>query len=461
MNAQLAMMDRTTSLKLLRLLTNDKLAMGGSTIPSERLSRWIWGVLARLPDSGELNSEEIGLVRDLGKRAVWLGVVMNQPQSDTAVGMPGDEDNDSEGDYEGDEEGEAENEHPIVESEEGELENENPIIESEEKDISGHAAKESKEVDAQILLINDRTVLRDHEFLHAPPTTKEEEERYGELETIVESCFWDNLPRHIQAQFSIDDDAPWVAYRGHLPNPEIVNVLFDGNPYGDEMLRAEERLRNFCKRNRGFARCCLRVVYRRNPWAEQYDGPEPPEAIADGNFMERWTEFIQHHSDYKYALYGPGGDEPRDTADDEYGEEAFDRAWQVAGLDAPQTRVYDDDQDEKEEITMAKLGLVVGRDPRPAVVEEPVSEDKGEEETLEAARERILAQLGGMEDTNAAELTQARDALKEQEIKERAREDEEDAARLLNAKATIDMIITVAGEIYGQRDLLEFRETWD
>ncbi len=31
----------------------------------------------------------------------------------------------------------------------------------------------------------------------------------------------------------------------------------------------------------------------------------------------------------------------------------------------------------------------------------------------------------------------------------------------LNAKATVDMIITVAGEMYGQRDLLEFRGQWE
>ncbi|OBT67764.1 hypothetical protein VE03_03500 [Pseudogymnoascus sp. 23342-1-I1] len=277
MNAQLARMDRATLLKLLRLLTNDKLAMGGSTIPTERLSRWIWGVLARLPVSGELNSEEIGLVRDLGKRAVWLGVVMNQPRSDTAARMPGDEDNDGEEDYEDEEE-------------DGEVGKGFSISKLEDNDALGE-------------VVEDRTEVGAHE-------------------------------------------------------PDV------------------------------------------------------------------------------YAL-------------------------EVAGLDTPQTRVYDDGRDEEDEIAMEKLGLIAGRNPRPAVVEVPKPEEKGEDETLEVARARILAQLGGAGDTNATELAQAREALKEQELKERAREDEEDAARLLNAKATVDMIITVAGEIYGQRDLLEFRETWD
>lgn len=448
MNAQLARMDRATSLKLLRLLTNDKLGMGGSTVPSERLSRWIWGVLARLPDSGELNSEEIGLVRDLGKRAVWLGHVMNQPQSDTAAGMPGDEDNDGEEGYEDDEE---------EEEEEGEVGNEFPIPEPEEKDILGEVVEDRTEVGTQGSPVNTPAALQYRAWLLDPPTTEEEVNRHRELKTRVDHCFWDGIPQHVLGQFDNDPDAPWVTYKGHLPNPEIFNALLDDST-DEELLRSTERLRNFLRRNREFAHCMLRFVYKRNPWAEQYDGPVPP---ADSEGQE-WLSFLGRHPDYTIAVFGPGRNEPRDTADDEYGDEAFDRAWKVAGLNTPQTRVYDNGQDEEGEIAMAKLGLVANRVPHPAAVEDlkPAGE-KDEEETLQAARDRILAQLGEAADTEAAELAKARDDLKEQELKERAREEAEDAARLLNAKATVNMIITVAGEIYGQRDLLEFREAWD
>lgn len=41
-----------------------------------RISRWIWSLLARLPERGELSSEEIGVVRELGKKAVLVGVGM-------------------------------------------------------------------------------------------------------------------------------------------------------------------------------------------------------------------------------------------------------------------------------------------------------------------------------------------------------------------------------------------------
>ncbi|OBT55623.1 hypothetical protein VE04_04825 [Pseudogymnoascus sp. 24MN13] len=449
MNAQLARMDRATSLKLLRLLTNDKLAMGGSTIPTERLSRWIWGVLARLPDSGELNSEEIGLVRDLGKRAVWLGVVMNQPQSDTAAGMPGDEDNEGGEEYEDDEE-------------DGEVGNEFPIPKPEENGALGEAVEDRTEMGAHEPHVNAPAASRYNIFRFDPPATNSEAVNATLAKAVLEDSFWGDTPMHIRTQFNIDIDGPIVAYKGHLPNPEIYNFFRFGHEdqLTEEQLGARERLRNFYRRNRGYARSNLPFYYLRNRLAEQYNGPLPPAKQPGGNWGYDFEGFIRQNPDYPQF---PDflNDEPRNVPGVKFGDEAFDRAWQAAGLDTPQTRVYDDGQDEEEEIAMEKLGLVAGRDRRPPVIEEPKPEEKGGEETLEAARGRILAQLGRAGDANAAELSRARDTLKEQELKERAREEEEDAARLLNAKATVDMIITVAGEIYGQRDLLEFRETWD
>lgn len=74
--AQLAIMDKGTVFKLLRLILTNNGALGGKTLITSRLSRWIWGLLAKVPVSGELMSEEVGLIRELGKRAVWLGVEM-------------------------------------------------------------------------------------------------------------------------------------------------------------------------------------------------------------------------------------------------------------------------------------------------------------------------------------------------------------------------------------------------
>ncbi|KAM5348878.1 hypothetical protein ACJ41O_008701 [Fusarium nematophilum] len=69
---QLALMSKDTILRILRVLLGGKFLRRGYSLP-ERTSRWLWALLARLPDRGELNYAEVGWVRDLGRRAVLLG----------------------------------------------------------------------------------------------------------------------------------------------------------------------------------------------------------------------------------------------------------------------------------------------------------------------------------------------------------------------------------------------------
>ncbi|KAK7408194.1 hypothetical protein QQX98_009661 [Neonectria punicea] len=69
---QVALMSKDTVLHILRVLLGGKFLRRGYTLP-ERTSRWLWALLARLPEKGELNHTEIGWVRDLGRRAVLLG----------------------------------------------------------------------------------------------------------------------------------------------------------------------------------------------------------------------------------------------------------------------------------------------------------------------------------------------------------------------------------------------------
>ncbi|KAM0301663.1 hypothetical protein HYE67_004580 [Fusarium culmorum] len=69
---QIAHMSKDTTLRILRIMLGGKFLRRGYTLP-ERTSRWIWALLARLPDRGELNYAEIGWIRDLGRRAVLLG----------------------------------------------------------------------------------------------------------------------------------------------------------------------------------------------------------------------------------------------------------------------------------------------------------------------------------------------------------------------------------------------------
>ena len=77
--AQIASMDKGTVLRLLGLLTTGTLLKRGTEV-QVGVSRWAWGLLARLPERGELTSEEIGVVRELGKKAVLVGMGLREEQ---------------------------------------------------------------------------------------------------------------------------------------------------------------------------------------------------------------------------------------------------------------------------------------------------------------------------------------------------------------------------------------------
>ncbi|OLN96690.1 hypothetical protein CCHL11_00804 [Colletotrichum chlorophyti] len=69
--AQVASMDKDGVLRVVRVLLGGKFLRRGEEV-GERTSRWLWALLARLPERGELNHTEIGWIRDLGRRAVLM-----------------------------------------------------------------------------------------------------------------------------------------------------------------------------------------------------------------------------------------------------------------------------------------------------------------------------------------------------------------------------------------------------
>ncbi|KAI1778925.1 hypothetical protein F4818DRAFT_402902 [Hypoxylon cercidicola] len=71
--AQIASMRKDGVMRLLRILLGGKFLRKNCEL-RERTSRWIWALLARLPERGELDYQEIGWIRELGKRAVLLMV---------------------------------------------------------------------------------------------------------------------------------------------------------------------------------------------------------------------------------------------------------------------------------------------------------------------------------------------------------------------------------------------------
>lgn len=70
-------MDRAGAIRLLRIILTGKLLRSGTQV-TERTSRWLWALLARLPDRGELDYVDIGYIRDLGKRAVLMMATLAQ-----------------------------------------------------------------------------------------------------------------------------------------------------------------------------------------------------------------------------------------------------------------------------------------------------------------------------------------------------------------------------------------------
>ncbi len=74
---QVAALDRQSALKLLRVILGGKFIRRGYEL-RERTSRWLWALLARLPDRGEMDYAEVGWIRELGKRAVLMMVSIAQ-----------------------------------------------------------------------------------------------------------------------------------------------------------------------------------------------------------------------------------------------------------------------------------------------------------------------------------------------------------------------------------------------
>lgn len=69
---QVSRLSKDSVMRILRIILGGKFLRQGYPI-EERTSRWLWALLARLPDRGELDFSEIGWIRDLGRRAVLLG----------------------------------------------------------------------------------------------------------------------------------------------------------------------------------------------------------------------------------------------------------------------------------------------------------------------------------------------------------------------------------------------------
>jgi len=67
---------------------------------SKRYSEWVWGLLCKLGDVGTLDSDAVSVVRELGKKAVWVGIGYIGAEEADATAVY-DEDDDEDEDEEG------------------------------------------------------------------------------------------------------------------------------------------------------------------------------------------------------------------------------------------------------------------------------------------------------------------------------------------------------------------------
>lgn len=76
---QLASIDKGTAFRLLGMLTKGSMLKRGRDVDGS-VSRWLWGLLARVPEQGELSNVDVSIIRELGKKAVLVAVGFKEAQ---------------------------------------------------------------------------------------------------------------------------------------------------------------------------------------------------------------------------------------------------------------------------------------------------------------------------------------------------------------------------------------------
>lgn len=392
--AQLAGMDKETVLRLLRIVGDRKggilgvesLVGEGGGEARRRVSAWVWGLLARLPGRGELVSEEVGVVRELGKRAVWVGVEMK------GVDMGGLEEQMGEGEEDGNEDegvvdvevdGEDEELDPEV-GDDSFLGGDEALPQNQHHDASTSGPKDSISfLDPRIIGPISPESIRGQSSQHINPTskdiisetsTKETQANEEEALAVARANLLARLGPHPEQQPLTADDILKL-----LENPLEVMSLPNMNAHAakEKMVALQKQLNELIS---------TRQRHPDHPLRQGLEG------------KARWIGLLIDFQKYKieYMEKAKTGNEDKDAADAGNG---------AAG---------------------SEDGEWVG----------------------DAAEERA-----GEED--GADMDDEQEADAEEE------HGDDRHSAIQAAKSLLDMIITVAGEVYGQRDLLEFREVWE
>ncbi|KAK4224552.1 hypothetical protein QBC38DRAFT_511681 [Podospora fimiseda] len=193
---QIAALERQSVLKLLRVMLGGKFIRRGYEL-RERTSRWIWALLARLPDRGELGYDEVGWVRELGKRAVLMMVSMEHMDAlrEEVEDVDGEEFEDDDGDLVAkedtievamppvEEEASAEIESVPQEEEEGEVDmdiDDGEVFDDDDygpSGVKGDEAEDIEAVKARLLASLEETQVYDEQEGESRSKEKEENDQ--------------------------------------------------------------------------------------------------------------------------------------------------------------------------------------------------------------------------------------------------------------------------------------------
>ncbi|KAI1091388.1 hypothetical protein F5B19DRAFT_458830 [Rostrohypoxylon terebratum] len=229
--AQIAAMHKDGVMRLLRIILGGKFLRKNHPL-WERTSRWIWALLARLPERGELDYQEIGYIRELGKRAVLLMVSLAEMEvlkehydvGDSSVESLGDSDIDGQGIDE--ELGPDEFDGWDDVEEEVVTVSANAVPQARETDEAGEASDVEMQIDSD-------SEVEDGEVSEEPPTKAEESS--ADIETAKA-----RLLHQLETTAEEDTAEPTASER---ETTDLMDEAFAALDADEEARKREERLR--------------------------------------------------------------------------------------------------------------------------------------------------------------------------------------------------------------------------
>ncbi|KAI1486042.1 hypothetical protein F5X96DRAFT_657088 [Biscogniauxia mediterranea] len=228
--AQVAAMHKDSVVQLLRVILGGRFLQKGREL-SERTSRWLWALLARLPDKGELDYRDVGWVRELGKRAVLLLVSLAEFEvlkENYEVGACGGSNDDSQW------EAEAEAEMDVLEGVDEELSEWTPKEEYDNPTGSELEGPEVKEITAQSTL--PKPELEDASDVEMQIESDAEEGEVSDAEPSPQSLSQQQTADYIEAV-----KERLLAQIAHTPPPdEYSNDSNSSSPSRSDPTKSEE-----------------------------------------------------------------------------------------------------------------------------------------------------------------------------------------------------------------------------